>query len=149
MNSDLGIGYFSPELSCLQKAFADKKPNEIDALWSIISLFMLQGMKSEDLVSIYKTVGVETFVKLLYAVGGKEVKFPTRDELTIALQAAMFYMDREIYKMEWPDIKVKYPTLDVSSIKYTIRIKRLNAFLHQQVAKILKQEEENNGKKVD
>jgi len=149
---DIGLGKVSPKLAALQDIINKKTKDEVDLLWELISLFMFERFKTEDMIRIYKEVGRDTFVRLVQTVGGKEIKFPTREELFDNLVASLLYIDRELRKMSWSDIKKKYPTIDVKSIKYAIKIKNLDAFTETQVAQLVKDSsilmEELDGKKV-
>ncbi len=150
---DIGIGKANPKLAALQEIIGKRSQSEVDLLWNLVSLFMFERFKTEDMVKIYKEIGVDAFVKLVYAVGGKEVKFPTREELLDNLVAALIYVDKELRKLSWPNIKKKYPTIDVRSIKYAIKIKNLDSFMEMQVAQLLKDygvetEEKLDGKEV-
>ena len=136
---DIGISYFTPHLASLQEVINKKKSNEADLLWNIVNLFMLEKFKSDDLVQLYKALDISAFVKLIYVAGGKEIKLPTREELSDNLIAALLYIDKEILKLSWKEIQKKYPTLSISSIKYAIKIKTINNFVRQQLDAMLRE----------
>ena len=137
-SKNIGIGNATPRLAALQDIINKKTQDEVDLMWELISLFMFERFKTEDMVKIYKEVGRENFVKLVQAVGGKEVKFPSKDELLDNLIASLLYIDRELRKMSWSSIKKKYPTIDVKSIKYAIKIKNLDAFTESKIDLLMK-----------
>ena len=130
----------NPNLSSLYEVIKRKKEVETDLLWDIVSLFMFEKMRSNDLVNLYRIFGVENFVKLIHVLGDKTIKFPSKKEIEENVLAAVVYIDREVFGMTWEEVKKKHSTLNISSIRYAIKIKSLNEFVKQQIDQVCRRE---------
>lgn len=128
---------FTPYLSSLQEVINRKQHTEADMLWQLFSQFTYERAKYPEILQLYKALDLNTFAKVISILGGKEVRFPTKAEIEDNLLAALFYMDREIYGLSWDEIKAKYPQLSISALKYTVRIKSLNAYMQQQIQQVI------------
>lgn len=131
------LSAFTPYLASLQEVINRRQPTEVDMLWELFSQFMYEKAKYPELLELYKALDLNTFAKVIHILGGKEIKFPTKAEVEDNLVAALLYMDREIYGLSWDEIKIKYPQLSVSALRYTMKIRSLNRYMQRQLQQVV------------
>lgn len=131
------LSTFTPYLASLQDVINRRQPTEVDMLWELFAQFLYEKAKYPELLELYKALDLPTFAKVIHILGGKEIKFPSKEEIEDNLIASLFYMDREIYGLSWEDIKAKYPQLTVSSLKYTMKIRSLNSYMQRQLQQVI------------
>jgi hypothetical protein len=142
VSKEFDLSGFTPHLTSLQEVINRKKPSDVDMIWNLMALFMYGKSQAPEILELYKAFPLPDFAKFLHIVGGKEIRFPTVDRIEENLISALLYVEREVYKLDWPQLKAKYPQLMVSSLKYTMRIKAMNDFLQRQLANVSVDREE-------
>lgn len=127
----------SPYTETINRLFKKRNDEEVELVWSIISLLIYQGSAYSEIPYLYEKLGINNFLTLCQVLGGQSIRFPTRVEIEENMLTALLYYEREVLNLEWPDIKKKYPELEISSIKYAIQIKKLDSFVKMRIKDLM------------
>ncbi len=130
----------------INNLFKKKSSSEVDILFNIIDLLFYNSVRSTDLCHLYKSLDLENFIKVCSIVDGREIKIPTKEEIEDLLITSLIYYDKEINGYDWQEIKEKYSEFNISSIKFSFKIKKLNEFIKSHLKNLYKELEAKNGK---
>ncbi len=133
----------------IKELFKKKKSREIDLIWSIVELLIYEGAKSSDLLDIYHLLDFKEFVKLIALIDGREIRLPTKKDIEENLLTALIHYDRTVLGLSWDEVKAKYPELEISSIKYSLKIKKLNEFLQLRISEMMRELSKSEKKETD
>lgn len=103
----------------------------------ILDIFELQMLKSADkdnkglvMVELYNLLGFEKFVEVVELLGGKTIKFPSRDEFKELIEIALAYYYRTFRGYDWPKIKELIGDPEMSSVKFGSRMQQMSKFIN-------------------
>ena len=119
----------------INELFKFREETDVDKFFYIVQLILSFSIKNKDLLEMYKLLGLDNFTKMINFFDGKEIKLLKSLEFKETMLLALFYYLRNIEKKSWDDIKKEVP-FDVESIKYGIRMKKLNNFIKQEIEKL-------------
>ena len=122
----------------INNIFKRKTSSETEIIFKTVDLLFYNSIKSTDLFQLYKALDLESFIKVCSIIDGREIRLPKKAEIEELFLTALLYHDRDVKKMEWTDIKKKYPEMDISSIKYSFKIKKLNEFVERMINQLFK-----------
>jgi len=123
----------------INELFQFREDGDVDKFFSIVQLILSFSIKNKDLLELYKLIGLDKFTKMINYFDGKEIKLLNSLEFKETMVLALFYYLRNIEKKSWDEIKKEIP-FDVESIKYGIRMKKLNNYIKQEIDKLFKDE---------
>lgn len=102
----------------------------------ILDIFELQMFKNVDkdnksliMVELYNLLGFEKFVEVIELLGGKTIKFPSRDEFKELVETALVYYYRTFRGYDWAKIKELIGDSEISTVKFGSRIQQLSKFI--------------------
>lgn len=102
----------------------------------ILDIFELQMFKSADkddkklvMVELYNLLGFEKFVEVIELLGGKTIKFPSRDEFKELVETALAYYYRTFRGYDWVKIKELIGDPEMSSVKFGSRMQQMSKFI--------------------
>ena len=130
----------NPELVWQKKIndlFKNKSKGEVDIFFEAINLILSISIKNRDMLEIYKILGLENFIKLVNFFDGKTIKVFEQKEFQESFMLALYYYMREIEKKSWAEIKEEC-NFEVQTIKYGIRLKKLNEYIKNQLNDLFK-----------
>jgi|SRR5208282_1323854 len=133
------IDSINPYSFQIKELFKKKKSNEIDLIWKVVELLIYEGTKSTDLLDIYHLLAFKDFVKLVSLIDGREVRLPSAKDIEENLLTALIYYDRTILNLSWDQVKSKYPEIEISSIKYSLKIKKLTEFIQLRINEMMRE----------
>lgn len=116
--------------------FLKEDKDEFEMFLSIVSLLVYQNIRNEDLIRIYREVGIENFVRIMDIFNGRTIKMPKIEEIKDLFIVAVCYYYKEIQGLDWKDIKEQLP-FDISSISYGSKIKNLNRYVVDQMKTVI------------
>ena len=151
------------------KSLFQQKINEImtetEASKTILDIFELQMYKNAEkddkklvFVELYNLLGMEKFVEVMELLGGKTIKFPSRDDFKETIEIALAYYYRTFRNYDWANIKELIGDKDMSTVKFGAKMQQMTKFIDYLGAKYrtkktneLKEllnstKEENNGR---
>lgn len=103
----------------------------------ILDIFELQMFKSADkddkklvMVELYNLLGFEKFVEVIELLGGKTIKFPSRDEFKDLIETALAYYYRTFRGYDWVKIKELIGDPEMSSVKFGSRMQQMSKFIN-------------------
>lgn len=139
----------NPYLHQMSKMFDKRVDKEMELIWNMITLLIYKDATAVEIPYLYEKFGIQDFLILCQVLGGKTVRFPTRKEVESHLLTALLYYDREILKLDWDEIHKKYPEIDISAIKFAIKINNLDSFVKTRMQELMRdvkqlREEQNN-----
>ena len=126
----------------LKKVGEDMAHSSTDDVLTLTEIIMYRN-KELDVAAIYKLLGADLFVQLLYLLKGKTVEFPTPDEFKKTFEWALCYYAKEIQNREWKDIRNDFE-IQETSIKCAMRNKQLNDYMASTLHKKLSENEAAN-----
>lgn len=132
-----------PELVWQKKIndlFKSKSKGEIDIFFKAINLILSISVKNKDMLEIYKILGLDNFIKLINFFDGKTLKIFSQKEFKESFMLSLYYYMREIEKKSWAEIKEEC-SFEVQTIKYGIRLKKLNEYIKEQLDELFNFEE--------
>ena len=129
----------------IKNMFSKKASNEIELLFKVAELMIYQEMNTSDMFEIYSLLGIENFSKLVNLIDGRAIKLPKKDQIEDAFFSAIMYYEKIIKGKSWKEIKSLYPEIDISSIKYSLKLTNFDSFVTQKVEEMLRSM--NNGTK--
>lgn len=122
--------------SQLNGAFASALEGQSD-LFSAIALVFYHDKKLSSIYDVYKLLGLESFIKLVYLLEGRQLVFPTSEELKNSLILVLCFYYREIDGLTWKEIHDKIP-FKFSSVSVASKLKSLNATMYAELKEIVK-----------
>lgn len=119
----------------INEIFKNKKESEIDVFLQAVNLVIFSSIKNNEILELYKLVGLETFTKIINFFNGRNIKTIKVEEFREALMFAIYFYMINVEGKDWKEIKEDMP-FEVESIKYGIRITKLNKVIQEQLAEI-------------
>jgi hypothetical protein len=107
------------------------------------------GIENRDLVTLYKLLPLEQFIRVVTAFNGRNVNFGTRSDLQESLMLATLYYYREIEGKSWDEVR-KLVSEEINTIGYGAKIKNLTRMMKSKLHAALvdfKQADEREQKK--
>ncbi len=86
---------------------------------NLVSDILVQFLvKDPTVATLYKSLDLDSFCKLIAIIDGKEVEFPTKDSFMESLMLARCYYYRTFLKCSWEEVKDKLgsPDLNVKKV---------------------------------
>lgn len=120
----------------VKQVFGKNKSENTDVVLNSIELILHSEFRDSSLITLYRTVGLEGFVNVIEAIGGKTVKLPKAYEIKDAIILSLCYYYKEMKGYDWKKIKALLP-FDISSISYGTKIKSLNSYVKKSLREIL------------
>ena len=121
----------------LRELFKPAQQKEDMTLFQLISLVFYHNANITDLYDMYNLLGIESFIKLVHLMDGKNIRFPTSQELRDAIVVAICYYHKEVEGLNWDQIREKIP-FEFSSISIAHKIKNINTILKRELEEIFK-----------
>ena len=121
----------------VNRIFTKHKSDEVELILKALSLILYSTQNNTDIVELYRTIGLDAFIKIINLFDGRTVKFPPKKVIKNYLILALSYYYKEVEGKDWETIKQEFP-FDITSISYGIQIKNLNNFIKQKMYEILK-----------
>lgn len=129
------------------KSLFQQKINEImtetEASKTILDIFELQMYKNAEkddkklvFVELYNLLGMEKFVEVMELLGGKTVKFPSRDDFKETIEIALAYYYRTFRNYDWANIKELIGDKDMSTVKFGAKMQQMKKFIDYLSAKV-------------
>ena len=87
-------------------------------------------------VELYNLLGMEKFVEVMELLGGKTVKFPSRDDFKETIEIALAYYYRTFRKYDWANIKELIGDKDMSTLKFGAKMQQMSKFIDYLGAKV-------------
>lgn len=129
------------------KSLFQQKINEImteteatDIILDVFELQMYKNAEKDDkklvFVELYNLLGMEKFVEVMELLGGKTVKFPSRDDFKETIEIALAYYYRTFRKYDWTNIKELIGDKDMSTVKFGAKMQQMSKFIDYLSAKV-------------
>lgn len=129
------------------KSLFQQKINEImteteatDIILDVFELQMYKNAEKDDkklvFVELYNLLGMEKFVEVMELLGGKTVKFPSRDDFKETIEIALAYYYRTFRKYDWINIKELIGDKDMSTVKFGAKMQQMSKFIDYLSAKV-------------
>jgi len=128
----------NPFLFQIKEVFKKQSSSNSELIFEILNLLIFQDSKNRDTVLLYKSLELKEFIKVCSLLDGRTIKLPTKQQIEDNLLTSLLYYEKEILHNDWPSIKKKYPQFEISSIKYSLQIKKLDEFILLRVADLFK-----------
>lgn len=127
----------------------------------LIRLNMFKNAEKDEkllvLAELYNLLGVEKFMDVMELLGGKTIKFPSKNSFKETIQIALCYYYRQYKNYSWDQIKELIHDDDLSSVRLGVRVQQLQRFIETNMEKIarkeileyvasMKEEESDNGR---
>ena len=139
MESDIFKNYKGLFENSFNQLLAKENNTSVEKILEIMYLMMYREKIDEDILILYKLLNMEDFIKLFLVLGGKTIKFETKDKINDYLILSLIYYYKEIKGLTLKDIQKKLP-FNLCKGKYRsygIRIKNFNKELKNNINKIL------------
>lgn len=134
----------NPFLLQIKEVFKKQSNSNSELIFEILNLLIFQDSKNRDSVLIYKSLELKEFIKICSLLDGRVIKLPTKQQIEDNLLTSLLYYEKEILHNDWPTIKKKYPQFEISSIKYSLQIKKLDEFILLRISDLFKQISKEN-----
>jgi len=128
----------------IKNLFSKKASNEIELLFKVAELMIFQELSSSDMFEVYTLLGMENFSKLVNLADGRPIRLPKKEQIEDAFLASIMYYEKIIKGKSWKEIKRLYPEIDISSIKYSLKITNFDNFLTQKIEEMLRSLDHGN-----
>ena len=115
-----------------------------------ISIVLHSGVDNKDLVTLYKILPLEDFVRVVTAFNGRTVNFGKRADLQESIMLATLYFYREIEGKTWEEIQ-KLFSEEINTIGYGVKIKNMTRLMRTKLGDALlnfKEADSKDKKKV-
>lgn len=133
----------------LDEYFAPREETAMSHFMRAVSIVLHSGTENRDLVTLYKILPIEQFIRVVTAFNGRNLNFGSRTNLQESLMLATLYYYREIEGMSWDDIKTVMSE-EINTIGYGVKIKNLTRMMKTKLHTALtefKQADEREQKK--
>lgn len=102
----------------------------------------------KSLLTLYRELGMSTFVKVISILGNKTISFPKEEDMEEDIITVLCYYYVHVEGKSWDKIKEKLCMPSLNTIKYGIRINQLQKFIDRQTLSYMtrtwkKQEDKN------
>ncbi|MGL5913542.1 MAG: hypothetical protein ACRCZB_05200 [Bacteroidales bacterium] len=128
----------------LKEIFKPVENTTQSSLFSVLSLVLYYNPKLTELHDVYDLIGLDNFIKLISLLDGRQVRFPTSNELKDAIVFSLCFFYKEIEQKDWDEIHTLVP-YNFNSISMAYKIKSLNSSLANELKNILS--DKKGGKK--
>lgn len=112
----------------------------------ILRLSLMKSARKNEsqlaLVEAYELLGADRFVELISLMGGREVKFPSKEDFRTTVLVATTYYLKDICGMNWNDIKSILSDPTLNTVRIGINDSQLSSWLDEQIRKRMKEEDE-------
>lgn len=117
------------------------KKEEESIISDLIKLSLLKtAEKNKDLLiftEIYNLLGLDKFSELISLIDGREITFPSKENLKDTLITVLCYYYRTMENKDWDEVKNIVGDPDLNTIKYGIKAKQLESFIGETMQKAL------------
>lgn len=132
----------------IQRIFNTKPKGEEELFLDIVSM-MIYSNNSDDTSTLYREVGLESFVKLLGLVGGRTIELPTQEELKHGIISALCFYYKNLQHKSWEEIHNLLPFNDVNAVSYGIAISKLENEIKNKIKNNFEEIENRNKNAID
>ena len=108
----------------LDEYFAPREEAAMTHFMRAISIVLHSGVDNRDLVTLYKILPLEQFIRVVTAFNGRTVSFGTRSDLQESLMLATLYFYREVEGKSWEEVRSLFSE-EINTIGYGAKIKNL------------------------
>jgi hypothetical protein len=120
----------------IEDCFRKKTPSDVEAVLKIVDLLVNKDAANNKILALYNLLGQELFVKVCLLLDGDKLDLPNAEQMTQNMTFAICYLEKFAHGMDWNSIKKKYPSLEISSLKFSSMAQSLEDYMR----KILQEE---------
>lgn len=125
----------------LNDLFLASDNSEVDQVIRSLSLIIHaeENFKNKnDMIELYNLLGLDGFVSVLSLFEKRTITFPSMEIIRESIILAVIFYYKEMKNYSWNEIKSIVP-FEFSSISYAFKLKKLNAFIVEQMREIFKE----------
>lgn len=128
----------------MNSLFQKKEKGSIDILFSIVSLILLKNQRNTDMLELFKTVDIDTFVKVIHLFDGRKVQFLKDKDLSDTLVLALSYYYREVEGIkDWEEVQSYFGDYKIERLSHSLKIHGLNEFTKMKIDQLFGKENTN------
>jgi len=133
----------------INNLFKNKSSNDIEILFSIISLILFKNSKNTDMIDLYNNFDLDVFIKMVNLFSGRTVHFSEYSDLKETLVLSICYFLREIEgERDWEKVQSFFGSYKIDRLSIALKIHNLDEWVKQKISEQMKQllKEERNEK---
>ena len=116
--------------------------DEIDRIFEVFEI-VLGKNTNNNMSNLFKTVGMENFIKIIQVFEGRVIKYPTAKELEDSLLLSLIFYYKEVKHLNWDKIREKVP-VDFDAHEYGMKVRHVTNYIRKNLEKIMKEFESAN-----
>ncbi len=119
--------------------FKTKKENDFDILFSTLNLILMKNERNTDMIDLFNTLEMSSFIKVLHLFDGRTVQFTEANKFTDALILAIVYYLREVENIrDWDKVQEYFGSYKLDRLSIALKIHNLNEFTKQKIQEQLR-----------
>ena len=123
----------------MNSLFESRSKDDLDILFSIVTLILFKNSKNTDMLDLYKNVDIDTFLKITNLFSGRTVQFIETNKLRETLILAMCYYLREVEGIrDWDKVQSFFGSYKIDRLSIALKIHNMDEWLKQKIHEQLK-----------
>lgn len=110
--------------------------SDIEAILSIVSILVFKNIRDKSILSLFKTLDIDSFTRTLMLFEGRTITFPAREEIEDLFILAICYYYREVEELSWEEIKEIAP-FEIKATTYGLKINNLSNLMKRKMKEII------------
>lgn len=119
----------------LNALFRQKDESEVSIIFSIVNLLLFKNERNTDMLDLFNTVDMDTFLRVVHLFEGRTVRFSDSKVLQDNLILAICYYLREVEGIrDWERIESFFGNFKIDRLSLALKIHNMDEWLKQKIS---------------